>query len=152
MQGASQFAIKLSSGELSVRDALEQLKRGLSPIGLSNDDLASVEVVLGEVLNNIVEHAYGRSKEGEISISCVPRPFVLRFSVEDEGAALPDEQLPEGELPCLQGPLETLPEGGFGWYLVRNLSFDLKYQRVGQRNVLAFSIPVEGKGQCPSEY
>ena len=129
-----------------MREALVQLRQRLAALELSVDDLGSVEVVLGEVLNNIVEHAYGPEADGLVLMSCMPNGHVLRFCVEDEGVAFPQERLPTGELPSFDGPLETLPEGGFGWYLVRHLAVDLDYRRKGTRNVLAFSIPFEGHG------
>ncbi len=141
-----QFSIDFPSSDMSVRNALEQIKQSLSPLDLSMDDMASVEVVLGEVLNNVVEHAYGQSLDGAIVLSCVRKNHMLRFCVEDEGKSLPNGRLPMGDLPNLDVPLQAIPEGGFGWYLVRNLSFDLSYKRIGQRNVLAFSIPFEGNG------
>ncbi|MBU2981120.1 ATP-binding protein [Lentibacter algarum] len=129
---------------LSVRHALAQLRHELSSLALSADDLGSIEIVLGEVLNNVVEHAYCEGASGSIHVSCVPSVHVLRFKVEDQGVMLPFEELPEGELPSFDRPLAALPEGGFGWYLVRNLACDLVYQRREHRNILAFSIPVEG--------
>ncbi len=141
-----QLHVEFPSGEMSVRQALGQLMSVLTPYDLSEDDLGSVEIVLGEVLNNVVEHAYAESDDGMVLMSCTPGAHVLRFCVEDEGVALPHAELPKGTLPCMDGPLETLPEGGFGWYLVQNLALDLHYRRIGRRNVLAFSIPFEGNG------
>lgn len=146
MHNTRQLKLEFPSGEMSVRHALAELRQRLMELDLSADDLGSVEVVLGEVLNNVVEHAYGQDEAGLVSMSCMPNGHVLRFRVEDEGAAFPQEQLPTGELPSCDGPLEALPEGGFGWYLVRNLAIDLDYRRMGGRNVLAFSIPFEGCG------
>lgn len=146
MQNTRQLTLEFPSGEMSVRHALAELRKGLMKLDLSADDLGSVEVVLGEVLNNVVEHAYGHDRDGLVSMSCWPSGHVLRFCVQDEGVAFPQEQLPTGELPSCEGPLEALPEGGFGWYLVRNLACDLDYRRKGARNVLAFSIPFEGCG------
>ena len=35
-----------------------------------------------------------------------------------------------------------LPEGGFGWYLIQDLTASLSYFREGRRNFLAFIVPV----------
>lgn len=136
----SRLSLCFESGEMTVRHALRDLKSALSGMGLAEDDIGSVEIVLGEVLNNVVEHAYGPARRGQIEVGFVRKGHVLRFCVADEGEALPDERLPAAELPCADGALETLPEGGFGWYLVQHLACDLAYSRARGRNELAFSI------------
>ncbi|MCV2892490.1 ATP-binding protein [Lentibacter sp. XHP0401] len=145
-QAQADLCLEFPSGELEVREALAELICKLKGMDLSADDIGSVEVVLGEVLNNIVEHAYGTQNTGLIAVSLKRAGHVLRFHVLDEGGNLPSEGLPDGRLPPLDGPLDALPEGGFGWYLVRNLAFDLAYKRVGETNELAFSICCEGHG------
>ena len=37
---------------------------------------------------------------------------------------------------------EELPEGGFGWYLIQDLTQELCYYREDRRNFLAFRIPL----------
>ena len=145
LQRQADLCLKFPSGELEVRNALCALTTRLREMALSADDVGSVELVLGEVLNNIVEHAYGAGGQGEIEILVKRAAHVLRFRVIDEGGALPQRALPEGRLPAMDGPLEAMPEGGFGWYLVRNLACDLDYRRADGRNELAFSICCEGQ-------
>lgn len=138
--------LEFQSCELAVRSALKQLATELSELGVGPDDVGSAEVVLGEVLNNIVEHAYGELVPGRIVVSLTQRKTYLRFLVVDEGRALPLEEVPHGVLPKLDGPLEAMPEGGFGWYLVQKLATDLTYQRKEGRNELAFSILYDSCG------
>lgn len=142
-QTSADICFEFPSGELEVRAALCKLKQGLKEMNLAAEDISSVEVVLGEVLNNIVEHAYGEGHEGRIAISVARELQMLRFHVIDEGGALPKGILPEGRLPKIEGSLEAMPEGGFGWYLVRNLAQDLAYSRNKGRNELAFTICCE---------
>ena len=40
--------------------------------------------------------------------------------------------------------IADLPEGGFGWGLIRALSSGLSYRRMSERNRLAFRIPLPG--------
>lgn len=139
------FEFEFSSCELNVRRALERLRSELTQRPLSRDDIGSAEVVLGEVLNNVVEHAYGPGDKGTISLSCALERRMLRFRVVDRGRALPLNRLPEGALPPIDGALEEMPEGGFGWFLVRNLANDLTYERRSGKNILAFTIPYQGR-------
>jgi serine/threonine-protein kinase RsbW len=38
---------------------------------------------------------------------------------------------------------DDLPEGGFGWFLIRELTKDLQYVRHEDQNRLTFSIPID---------
>ena len=37
---------------------------------------------------------------------------------------------------------KSMPEGGYGWYLIQDLTASLSYFREGRRNFLAFIVPV----------
>lgn len=113
--------------------------------GLPEDRRGIAELVLAEVLNNIVEHAYSTGS-GDIEITVEERPGGIGFLVVDDGAAMPDGP-PPGMLPAgLGGDLDHLPEGGFGWHLIRSLTFDLSYTRKNNRNVLSFLISEDQTG------
>ncbi|WP_438992030.1 ATP-binding protein [Lentibacter sp.] len=138
-----QIQLEFSGSELGVRKALQTIIDGLVGGGHCQNDLGLVEVVLAEVFNNIVEHAYEAGSAGRIFVSVTVCAERFCFLVTDEGRALPFEAISQGGLPELDGPLETLPEGGFGWYLVRKLASDLSYQRKDGRNELMFSMPFQ---------
>ena len=127
---------------LSVRDALRRVARSAPVKGLSPADRGTVELVLAEVLNNIVEHAY-RHSPGDIALTLTRLPDGLAVQVTDTGSAMPGCSLPAGNLPeGLDGPAAALPEGGFGWYLVHNLTRELVYHRMAGQNRLGFTLPI----------
>lgn len=130
------------SDELEVRAALEAVKSSLTSLHLSGEEAGSVELVLGEVLNNVVEHAYSTDQKGQIEMHCRARRGGLDFIVRDAGRAMPGLNLPAGEPADLDCARDDLPEGGFGWFLVRSLVHGLEYHREGERNTLRFCIPV----------
>jgi serine/threonine-protein kinase RsbW len=123
---------------LAVRSGLQSLFARMPLADLSQDTRGSVEIVLGEALNNIVEHAYV-SGTGEIEISLWLESPDLVVQITDFGAAMPGGDLPKGRL-AAHGTLETLPEGGFGWHLIRELATDLHYRREGEMNLLSFRM------------
>lgn len=43
---------------MAVRKALKELLDGLAPLDLDIEEMGTVELVMAEALNNIVEHAY----------------------------------------------------------------------------------------------
>lgn len=131
-----------------VRLALARLERVLEGLHCCPDTMDAVQTTLAEVLNNIVEHAYavppggGQSEAGQpgmIDISLCPAEDALLFTVSDRGAPMPGGVLPRGDLPP-EGEVEDLPEGGFGWHLIRLLTEDLVYLRIGGENRLSFLV------------
>ncbi|TMM52379.1 ATP-binding protein [Sulfitobacter sabulilitoris] len=137
------FDITLKSGSLAVREALRHLLERLGPLELDIEEAGTVELVLAEALNNIVEHAY-RAPEaaGPICIRCSHKKDGLHLRIRDRGLSMPDGPLADG------GPARTemisgdLPEGGFGWFLIRDLAKDVQYRRVGIENRLDLRLAV----------
>lgn len=96
------------------------------------------QIVLGEVLNNIVEHAYAGNPNGEISIDMKITPDRVEFEVSDAGVPFPGGVVPDGAFPDIDVTTENLPEGGFGWPLIHSLVEDLKFVRLHGRNTFSF--------------
>ncbi|WP_435257559.1 ATP-binding protein [Thioclava sp. FR2] len=101
----------------------------------------NAQIVLAEVLNNIVEHSYAQS-EGEIDLTMTVSDAGLLCTVLDRGLPMPLDKIPDAQNPMENDPID-LPEGGFGWFLIRTLSKELGYLREGGCNRLSFLIPCE---------
>lgn len=135
--------MKFRSGPLAVRAALAHILSELDPVGLKSDDLGTVEIVLAEALNNVVEHAYPEGSEaGPIDIDCRTATDGLHIRITDDGREMPGGHLPAGKEADLATELIDLPEGGFGWFLIFQLAQDVHYRRKGRRNVLDLRLPV----------
>ncbi len=52
------FELTIQSGAMGVRQALEAFMSELSPLELEIEESSTVQLVLAEVINNIMEHAY----------------------------------------------------------------------------------------------
>ena len=126
----------------SVRGALAELRGCLSCHGLSSEELDTVELVVAEILNNVVEHAYGHASGGQVSLSAAAHRHGLAFRIEDDGVPMPGGALPEGRAPRIGPAVNDLPEGGFGWFMIRSLTRDLVYRRDGLRNCLTFRMNI----------
>ena len=106
------------------------------------DAIGRLELVLAEVMNNVTEHGAGdRPRAAPVIHLCiVSHDCGLACALTDDGRRLPvDCLLPRG-LPQLTS--KELPEGGFGWYLIQDLTQELCYYREDRRNFLAFRIPL----------
>lgn len=135
--------IAITSGELAVREALSQLLTALRPLHLDVEEAGTVELVLAEAMNNIVEHAYpSGDTPGPILISCDHQADGLHVQIKDSGRPMPGGQTPIGLAVDVDVDLIDLPEGGFGWFLIKDLAKDVLYRRVGSANHLSFRLAV----------
>lgn len=139
------LVVTLDSSPLSVRAALVELRSGLSHLSLEPDAGGAIELVLAEVLNNICEHAYQNAPGGRIELSVWVEGEMLVFQTADHGAPMPCGRLPEGRSVSLNRHLQELPEGGFGWNLIRQLAADLTYCRAEGRNRLTFRMRLDAQ-------
>lgn len=125
----------------AVRGGLSELFARPLLARLTEDSRGTVEIVLAEVLNNIAEHAYA-AFPGKIEISVTAHDGFLFVRLVDSGLPMPGGELPGGTL-SRATEIQDLPEGGFGWFLIRSLTQELTYLREGEHNRLSFCVDVE---------
>ncbi len=136
----SQIEIELSGTPEDVRATLLKIRIFLEEKSLQKFEAGTLEIVLAEVLNNVVEHALTDQASGRISVSCRYHGSNWHVRVRDNGRAMPNLKLPEGNLPDASGALSDLPEGGFGWSMVHTLAHDIHYSRKNESNCLSFKL------------
>jgi len=140
-EGPHLSLLSIASDPLAVREGLRALFDTAMLRALPLAARGTAEIVLAEALNNIVEHAYDDGS-GRIDLLVRLQPPDLLCQIEDRGKSMPGDALPIGKLRPFSS-FDDLPEGGFGWHLIRTLSRDLKYQRDEGRNCLRFRLGVE---------
>lgn len=109
---------------------------------LTPDETGLLETALAEILNNVVEHGYANIAAGQIGLEIDHRGTSLGCRVTDCGGPMPGLAVPAGVLPAIDGAVDTLPEGGFGWALIRHLVGEPLYERRAGANRLCFSMPL----------
>ncbi|MEQ9693064.1 ATP-binding protein [Shimia sp. SDUM112013] len=143
----STFAIELDGTPQAVRSALADVRKRLEGSDMSSEMQGRVEIVLAEILNNIVEHALAEVENGKISLRFERSGSECAVRIEDNGSAMPDSTLSRTRLPELETEFHDLPEGGFGWALVKMLARDVRYVRLSGKNRLELvlsSVPEAG--------
>lgn len=123
-----------------VREALARLTEVLSSFDIASDGHGNAEIVLAELLNNIVEHAYLDRGTGSIDLVYEVDRAVLSATVTDFGVPMPGSRMPHKRSANLEVARHELPEGGFGWFLIHELVDSLSYKRHGNRNIVRFSM------------
>lgn len=137
------FRRRFASGDHETRSTMLALREFLAEARIDPETAGTIELVLAEVCNNVTEHAYPDAV-GPVDLSVLLDPEAAHCTVSDRGAALPEGTPPE----TLPEPPWKLPEGGFGWYIIRSLSSRLDYRSAGGRNRLRLTIPLGRSGRA----
>ncbi|MFA3917457.1 ATP-binding protein [Ruegeria hyattellae] len=126
---------------LAARQAVSDLCSHVAKSGVAPARMEDIRIVLAEVLNNIVEHAYRPRAPGRIRVSVAATPELVEIELSDFGTPLPTRSLSARTLPP-PNP-DDLPEGGFGWHLIRTLADQVAYERRAGCNHLSlrFELP-----------
>lgn len=127
-----------------VRRAIHEAMDALESCELTAEEMSSVEIVLAEALNNIVEHAYPADQPGDIHMTLRLRGSGLLVEIRDSGRPMPQGRAPIGNHPMTETDGDPMPEGGYGWFLIRELVRDLIYDRADGENFLIFRLAIGG--------
>jgi len=132
---------RLPSESLAVRETVVTLRLATARLGHRADLCDPLEMTLAEALNNVVEHAYRDAADGAIIVELdLLDGGWAACRIWDRGRAMPQARIPASPAPDLAGPVASLPEGGFGWAMIRSLTQHLNYRRIDGRNCLSFAL------------
>ena len=135
--------VRFTSGTVQVREALDKTRDDMRDADVDPATCDTAQIILGEVLNNVVEHAYLLEEGLPIELLIRVTSDGLLCMIKDQGAPMPNGVPPAGVVMDVDAvSREDLPEGGFGWAMVRELTQDLQYYRTESVNELVFLIPV----------
>ncbi|MBC7133580.1 MAG: ATP-binding protein [Roseovarius sp.] len=138
---ARMFYRQIAAEDLAVRALLAEMRGWLATLGIGEERCGAIEIGLAEALNNVVEHAYANAP-GEIAVDMRLAADGLRVILCDRGAPLPRQRLPAAAAPPTPRRRAALPEGGFGWHLIRSVARDVDYARAGDRNCLTLVFDI----------
>jgi serine/threonine-protein kinase RsbW len=99
--------------------------------------MAEIELCAVEAMNNIIEHAYGSRPGESFELSGWLQESELILELRDEGQPLPEGAMSGATLPALDpGQIPSLPEGGWGLYILRELMDEVSYEARPGGNLL----------------
>ncbi len=122
---------------------IAKLSTCLEANGLPRNKAGDVKIALAEAINNVVEHAYAGITPAKVQIRCRLNQNWLDILISDTGKPMPGLSVPDGIPAPLGTTIEELPEGGFGWFLIHQLTSDIRYERIQGCNRLSlrFNLP-----------
>ena len=132
-------------GELSVATSLsgfdeirDDVESFCEAHGLPLKTGFSLQLVLEELLVNIVNHGYG-GRKGPVVLVLGTGGGRLNGEIIDEGVPFDPTAAPT---PDVEAEIDDRSIGGLGVHLVKSMVEDFDYQRIGDRNVVRFSMRI----------
>ncbi len=126
-----------------IRCTLRDLDRYLGTCAIPSEWAEDLNLVLAEVMTNIVRHGYPK-EPGTIALQLLQTDHALECHIIDQGIAFD---------PSLLGQIAPDPselnEGGYGWFIIRNLTRKVSYQHRNGQNILCFTIPIDASSRAP---
>lgn len=138
------FSHKFKATSLAARGGIARFMRWLRATGLPPAAAEDVEIAFAEAVNNVIEHAYGGCRGRKIAIRARLSQTELEVRLVDSGLPLPGGHVPRRLRLDLDRPRDALPEGGFGWTMIHQLTGHVRYERRSGRNVLTLRFPLTG--------
>ncbi|MGR3289872.1 MAG: ATP-binding protein [Paracoccaceae bacterium] len=143
VENANIFQAHFTSDPESVATVIQVLIDAIFDHCHQAETVSDIEIVVTEVINNIVEHAYANRPGMPADISAVAVGSCIEFTLTDRGVELPNHKLPTGNSNHSFSNISELPEGGFGWDLIYSLANNIRYVRKGGENCLTFSVTID---------
>jgi len=102
--------------------------------GLDEKGAYAVQLAVDEACSNIIEHAYGEGKVGQIKCTCTLIDGGLKIVLQDNGEPFAPDEVPE---PSPGVPLEEYGPRGAGLFLMRKMMDEVKFDfRLGKGTTL----------------
>ena len=106
--------------------------------GFSDKDVYNIQLATDEAASNIIEHAYEKTSDGVLELSCGMRDDLITIVLVDHGESFDPSEIP---LPDLKADLSNRKIGGLGIFLMRKLMDEVHYEvkATNNRNVLTMT-------------
>jgi serine/threonine-protein kinase RsbW len=113
-----------------------EVERFCAENSLSNSTSFKVRLVVEELVLNLIDHAVG-SVTDRINLRIDLEPGRVVMVLEDDGAPFDPRSAPVFDK---DKPLEQRGPRGMGIHLVRGMTKEMDYERLGERNRLQLAI------------
>ncbi|ETX28007.1 ATP-binding protein [Roseivivax isoporae] len=138
------FATRVWPDPSAIRAAVTACEARLRTHGADAAAARLCALVLAELLNNVAEHAFRDLAPVPVEVEVRARRGSLYLAIADRGRPMPGGALPAPCLPDLAVARADMPEGGWGWHLVRSLATSLDYRREDGTNRLRVRLDPQG--------
>lgn len=132
-----------------VPDACDFVVVAAEAAGLDERSVYHCQMATDEWCTNIIEHGFaGHNEQGRIEIVCKVQPTQFVVSISDNSPPFDPTRLPE---PDPNTPLEDRQPGGLGWFFIRKVMDEVRYEFRNGYNRLIMIKRGSGLNLLPGE-
>ena len=135
--------LELANKRSEVGRLTETVDRFAQQIGMTDEDLHDVHLILDELVINVIKYAFRDGKSHTIGVRLALDGRRLTMTIDDDGREFDPTKAPT---PDLDIPIEERPIGGLGIHIVRTLSDSVTYHRTHGRNTLTVVRTLQSHG------
>lgn len=114
---------------------LDEARKWMRQVGVADRKNKNIQIVLAEALNNIIEHGFERENAGLIEIDIEVSGGTVVIHLSDNGKSFTPPTPTQTPMQD-SGDFDNLPEGGFGWFLIREITSSYECYRRSNQNLL----------------
>lgn len=129
----------------NVRLLAGAVERFCREVGMSSGDAAAVELALVEAGTNVVKHGYAGERSRPLHLRLAAYEDRVELRLEDQGRPIPVELRRPAEPPPIRD-VASLPERGFGLFLIRAYMDLVQYEETPAGNVLVMTKSLREPG------
>ena len=129
--------LQIDSDPAAVPELQARLLTALEQIGLDKMSAFQLTGAVIEAVNNCIEHAYAGRPGESLELSLSRTPDSVEVTIRDHGLPLP------GGIPDIDTAPDPEALSGRGWPIIHSWTDALRYQRVGNDNLLILSKHLE---------
>jgi len=118
--------------------------------GLDEKESCQIQLCVLEAANNCIRHAYEGRADGEVEILCLLAGDSLEVGVSDRGTPIPGG-LRFRPLAFDPDDVASLPEGGMGLHIIRNVMDSVSYSSAGGRNTLTMTRRISASADAAAK-
>lgn len=121
---SGEIKVTFPSDTIYVHMAITVASNAAAIAGFDKKIAGKVALATDEAVTNVIKHAYGGSKDKEITLKAEITPEALTLKVVHTGKALTNEDV---KLPDMDQYLANFPTGGFGLYIMNQFMDEVDY-------------------------
>lgn len=118
---------------------LDEICLWMTQVDASDEKITNVQIVLSEVMNNIIEHGFKSEGIGLIEVEIFITADGITVRLCDDGIEFTPPEASQSPL-LDKDNLDDLPEGGFGWFLIKEITSSIELKRRENKNHLTLNF------------
>ncbi len=120
------FFLQISSDMANLARVADFIAEVASKGRLTQRQSDDVQMAVDEAVTNVMEHAYGGRRNGQILITCTVNAREFAVEIRDNGKPFDPSQL---RVPDVKSPLSERTIGGLGVFFMRKLMTRVEFSR-----------------------